>query len=112
RPAMGESLPWPWLLDSVLVIGVILHGICNSKPAFNLFFLAIPGVPFRNVRLRVVYLIAGYGSYLCGLDLAPDRAFYAMASVGGISFILRMIHRMCGETKVVTYGSQERPHHV
>jgi hypothetical protein len=105
---MGESIPW--LLDSVLVIGVILHGICNSKPEFNSFFLSIPGVPFRNVRLYVVYLIAGYWSYFSGLALAPDRAFYAMASVGGISFILRMIHRRSGEIKEVTYGSRKHSH--
>ncbi|WJX75839.1 hypothetical protein P8452_59329 [Trifolium repens] len=108
RLAMGESLPW--LLDSVLVIGVILHGICNSKPEFNSFFLSIPGVPFRNVRLYVVYLVAGYWSYFSGLALAPDRAFYAMASVGGISFILRMIHRRSGEIKEVTYGSRKHSH--
>ncbi|PNY05813.1 GPI inositol-deacylase [Trifolium pratense] len=108
RLAMGESLPW--LLDSVLVIGVILHGICNSKPEFNSFLLSIPGVPFRHVRLYVVYLIAGYWAYFSGLALAPDRAFYAMASVGGISFILRMIHRRIGETKEVSYGSRKHSH--
>lgn len=108
RLAMGESLPW--LLDSVLSIGVILHGICNSKPEFNSFFLSIPGVPIRNVRLYIVYLIAGYWSYFSGLALSPDRAFYAMASVGGISFALMMIHRKSGETKEVTYGSRKHSH--
>ncbi|KAL5057400.1 hypothetical protein RYX36_029004 [Vicia faba] len=108
RLAMGESLPW--LLDSVLCIGVILHGICNSKPEFNSFFLSIPGVPFSNVRLYVVYLIAGYWSYFSGLALSPDRAFYAMAAVGCISFALRMIHRRSGETKEVTYGSRKHSH--
>ncbi|XP_058761830.1 GPI inositol-deacylase-like isoform X1 [Vicia villosa] len=108
RLAMGESLPW--LLDSVLCIGVILHGICNSKPEFNSFFLSIPGVPFSNVRLYVVYLIAGYWSYFSGLALSPDRAFYAMAAVGCISFALRMIHRRSGETKEVTYGIRKHSH--
>ncbi|XP_050913239.1 GPI inositol-deacylase isoform X1 [Lathyrus oleraceus] len=108
RLAMGESLPW--LLDSVLCIGVILHGICNSKPEFNSFLLSIPGVPFSNVRLYVVYLIAGYWSYFSGLALSPDRAFYAMAAVGCISFALRMIHRRSGETKEVTYGSRKHSH--
>nr|ABN08575.1 Esterase/lipase/thioesterase; Lipase, active site [Medicago truncatula] len=108
RLAMGESLPW--LLDSVLSIGVILHGICNSKPEFNSFFLSIPGVPIRNVRLYIVYLIAGYWSYFSGLALSPDRAFYAMASVGGISFALMMMHRKSGETKEVTYGSRKHSH--
>ncbi|CAK8541188.1 unnamed protein product [Lathyrus sativus] len=108
RLAMGESLPW--LLDSVLCIGVILHGICNSKPEFNSFFLSIPGVPFSNVRLYVVYLIAGYWSYFSGLALSPDRAFYAMAAVGCISFALRMINRRSGDTKEVTYGSRKHSH--
>ncbi|XP_004514117.1 uncharacterized protein [Cicer arietinum] len=109
RLAMGESLPW--FLDSLLCIGVILHGICNSKPEFNSFFLSLPGVPFCNVRLSFVYLIAGYWSYLSGLALAPDIAFYAMAAVGGISFALRMIQRRSsGEKKEVTYRGRKHSH--
>lgn len=105
---MGESLPW--LLDSVLSIGVILHGICNSKPEFNSFFLSNTWVPIRNVRLYFVYLIAGYWSYFSGLALAPYRAFYAMAAVGGISFALRLFHRRNLEKKEVTCGSRKHSH--
>ncbi|XP_057437443.1 uncharacterized protein LOC130729647 isoform X2 [Lotus japonicus] len=108
RLAMGESLPW--LLDSVLCIGVILHGICNSKPEFNSFLLSFTGVPIRNVRLSFVYLIAGYWSYFSGLALAPYGAFYVMAAVGGFSFALRMLHRRYGEKKEVTYVSRKHSH--
>ncbi|KAK7260642.1 hypothetical protein RIF29_26863 [Crotalaria pallida] len=108
RLAMGESLPW--LLDSVLSIGVILHGICNSKPEFNSFFLSLTGFPIRKVRLYFIYLIAGYWSYFSGLALAPYRAFYAMAAVGGISFALRMLHRRNVDKKEVTYGSRKHSH--
>ncbi|XP_027349452.1 uncharacterized protein LOC113861049 isoform X2 [Abrus precatorius] len=108
RLALGESLPW--LLDSVLCIGVILHGICNSKPEFNSSFLSFTGIPIRNVQLYFIYLIAGYWSYFSGLTLAPYRAFYAMAAVGGISFTLRMMHRRNREKKEVTYSSRKHSH--
>ncbi|KAL2320234.1 hypothetical protein Fmac_029203 [Flemingia macrophylla] len=108
RLALGESLPW--LLDSVICIGVILHGICNSKPEFNYFFLSYTGIPIRNVRLYFVYLIAGYWSYFSGLTLAPYRAFYAMGAVGVISFALRMSRRWNGEKKEVTYSSRKHSH--
>ncbi|KHN10855.1 GPI inositol-deacylase [Glycine soja] len=108
RLALGESLPW--LLDSVLCIGVILHGICNSKPEFNSFFLSYSGIPIRNVRLYFIYLIAGYWSYFSGLTLAPYRAFYVMGAVGGISFALRMLCRRNGEKKEVTYSSRKHSH--
>lgn len=108
RLALGESLPW--LLDSVLCIGVILHGICNSKPEFNSFLLSYTGIPIRNVRLYFIYLIAGYWSYFSALTLAPYRAFYAMGAVGGISFALRMSRRLNGEKKEVTYSSRKHSH--
>ncbi|RDX68213.1 hypothetical protein CR513_52813, partial [Mucuna pruriens] len=108
RLALGESLPW--LLDSVLCIGVILHGICNSKPEFNSFFLSFTGIPIRNVRLYFIYLIAGYWSYFSGLTLAPYRAFYVMGAVGGISFALRMSPKFSSEKKEVTYSTRKHSH--
>lgn len=104
---MGESLPW--LLDSVLSIGVILHGVCNSKPEFNSSLL-LTGFPMRKVKLYFIYLIAGYWSYFAGLALAPYRAFYVMAAVGGISFALRMLHRRDRDKKEVTYGCRKHSH--
>ncbi|KAK7395706.1 hypothetical protein VNO78_16273 [Psophocarpus tetragonolobus] len=108
RLALGESLPW--LLDSVLCIGVILHGICNSKPEFNSFFLSSAAIPIRNIKLYFIYLIAGYWSYFSGLTLAPYRAFYAMGAVGVITFALRMSSRWNGEKKEVSYNSRKHSH--
>lgn len=105
---MGESLPW--LLDSVLCIGVILHGVCGSKPEFNSFILSFTWAPVRNFRLYFVYLIAGYWSYFSGLTLAPYRAVYVMAAVGGISCALRVSQRKNREKIEVTYGSRKHSH--
>lgn len=90
RLSMGHN--FPWLLDSVLCMGVVLHGICDSKPEFNVFF-QIPGMRGYEIRQGLVYLLAGYCCYLSGLDLAPYKAFYAMAAVGIISFVFRIIER-------------------
>lgn len=106
---MGE-LSFLWLLDSVLCIGIILHGICNSKPEFNSFTLSLTGVPIRKVKLYFIYLIAGYWSYFSGLALAPYRAIYAMAAVGSISFALQMLQRSIRDKKEATYGSRKHSH--
>jgi len=42
--------------------------------------------------------------------VSPDGAFYVMASVGGTSFSLRIIHRKRGEIKEVTYGRRKHSH--
>uniref|UniRef100_A0A5B6ZJW4 GPI inositol-deacylase n=1 Tax=Davidia involucrata TaxID=16924 RepID=A0A5B6ZJW4_DAVIN len=88
RIGMGQS--FPWFLDSALCIGVIVHGICDSKPEFNFFLFPFPG---WEVRLSFAYLLAGYYSFLSGLALAPYRALYAMAAIGVISFAFRIIQR-------------------
>ena len=103
---MGESLPW--LLDSILCIGVILHGISNAKPEFNSFFLSSSVVPFGKVRLYFIYLIAGYWCYFSGLALAPDTTFYAMAAVGAISFALRILQRRNRDKKEATIKHSHR----
>lgn len=102
---MGES--FPWLLDSILCIGIILHGMCISKPEFNSSFLSLTGIPIRRVRLYFIYLIAGYWSYFSGLALAPYGAIYAMAAVGGISFPLQMLQRSSRDKKEATYGGRK-----
>ncbi|KAH7847717.1 hypothetical protein Vadar_029491 [Vaccinium darrowii] len=86
---VGTSYSFPWF-DSSLCIGVILHGISDSKPEFNFFFSPFRG---REVKLSSVYLLAGYYTYLSGLALAPSRAFYAMAAIGVISFAFRIIQK-------------------
>ncbi|KVH90625.1 GPI inositol-deacylase PGAP1-like protein [Cynara cardunculus var. scolymus] len=90
RLSMGHN--FPWLLDSALCMGVVLHGICGSKPEFNVFF-QIPGMRGYEIRQGLVYLLAGYCCYLSGLDLAPYKAFYAMAAIGIVSFVFRIIER-------------------
>ncbi|KAK9126756.1 hypothetical protein Scep_015602 [Stephania cephalantha] len=107
RIGMGQSLPWFW--DSVLCVGVILHGLCGSKPEFNFLsftFLRVKGWP---VGMSLVYLIAGYYCYLSGLALAPYRAFYAMGTVGFISFVLRTVEGR-NRTKGEVYISNGRKH--
>ncbi|XP_059449323.1 uncharacterized protein LOC132180491 isoform X4 [Corylus avellana] len=108
RIGIGES--FPWILDSALCTGVILHGICNSKPEFNSFSLSFPGVPSRKMRLDFVYLVAGYYSYLSGLALAPDRVFYPMATIGILSFALRIVQRRNREKGEPNLGSRRHSH--
>lgn len=88
RVSIGQSLPWFW--DSVLSIGVVLHGICNSKPEFSFYF-----VPIRSweIRLSFAYLFAGYFSYILALALAPYGVFNAMAAIGAVSLAFRVIER-------------------
>lgn len=101
---IGTSYSFPWF-DSSLCIGVILHGVCDSKPEFNFFFPSRG----REVTLSFVYLLAGYYSYLSGLALAPYQAFYAMAAIGVISFIFRIIQKRNRE-KGEAYFSSSRKH--
>ncbi|XP_020554742.1 GPI inositol-deacylase A isoform X2 [Sesamum indicum] len=97
----GNGQRFPWFYDSLLCTGVILHGLCDSKPEFNFFLFPIPGIPLREIRLSLAYLLGGYFSYLSALALAPYRAFYAMAAIGVISLAFRIIqtrNRNKGET--------------
>ncbi|KAL5581294.1 hypothetical protein UlMin_013736 [Ulmus minor] len=108
RLGMGES--FPWFLDSVAVIGVILHGICNSKPEYNSFMLPFHWISIQEVRLNFLYLVAGYYSYLSGLALAPYRVFYVMAAIGFISFILRILQRRNRDKGGIHFGSRKHSH--
>ncbi|KAF7819473.1 GPI inositol-deacylase isoform X1 [Senna tora] len=99
----------PLLLDSILCVGVILHGFCYTKPKFS-SSSSFNSVPTSQVRLYFLYLICGYWSYFCGLALAPYRALYVMAALGGISFALRMLHRTNRQKIKGNYGSQRRFH--
>ncbi|KAG5527122.1 hypothetical protein RHGRI_028142 [Rhododendron griersonianum] len=101
---IGTSYSFPWF-DSSLCIGVILHGVCDSKPEFNFFFPSRG----REITLSFIYLLAGYYSYLSGLALAPYQAFYAMAAIGVISFIFRIIQKRNRE-KGEEYFSSSRKH--
>ncbi|CAI9111514.1 OLC1v1011757C1 [Oldenlandia corymbosa var. corymbosa] len=89
---IGSDQNFPWFWDSALCIGVVLHGISNSKPEFNFFFPA-PGISGWEIRLSFAYLVAGYLSYFTGLALAPYKVFYPMAAIGVVSFAFRIIQR-------------------
>lgn len=107
RLSMGHN--FPWFLDSVLCMGVVLHGICDSKPEFNVFF-QIPGMRGYEIRQGFVYLIAGYSCYLSGLDLAPYNAFYAMATIGVVSFVFRIIERRNRRGGEPYYSNRKHSH--
>lgn len=108
RLGMGESLPW--ILDSVLCIGVILHGVWDSKPEFNFFIFPVPGLHRLEVRSSFVYLLAGYFSFLSGLALAPYRVFYAMATIGALSFAFRIIQRRNREKGEAIFSTRKHSH--
>ncbi|KAF9605554.1 hypothetical protein IFM89_017573 [Coptis chinensis] len=80
RIGVGQS--FPWFLDSALCVGVILHGLCGSKPKYNFISFPFLHIQGQQVGLSIVYMRAGFYWYLSGLALAPYRAFYAMAAVG------------------------------
>ncbi|XP_037496335.1 uncharacterized protein LOC105644225 [Jatropha curcas] len=105
RIGLGHS--FPWFLDSALCIGVILHGIFNSKPESNSLF-AFPAILGKELRLDFVYLLAGYYSYLSGLGLEPYKVFYAMSAIGFISFVLKLLQsREKGEPR---FGKKKHSH--
>ncbi|KAL4589214.1 hypothetical protein LXL04_002119 [Taraxacum kok-saghyz] len=107
RLSMGHN--FPWLLDSVLCMGVVLHGICDSKPEFNVFF-QIPGMRGYEMRQGLVYLLGGYGCYLWGLDLAPYKAFYGMAVIGVLSFVFRIIETRNRRVGEPYYSNRKHSH--
>ncbi|WCJ21260.1 GPI inositol-deacylase [Euphorbia peplus] len=90
RIGMGHS--FPWLLDSALCIGVILHGVFTAKPECNSVF-SFPAIHGRELRLNLIYMLAGYYSYMSGLGLEPYKVFYAMAAVGFVFFFWRGLQR-------------------
>lgn len=107
---LGIGQNFPWFLDSVLCIGVILHGVCNSNPEHNIFIYPILGVRGLEVKLSFAYLLAGYLSFLSGLALAPYRVFYAMASIGALSFAFRVIRRRNREKGEANFSSRKHSH--
>ncbi|KAL8137355.1 hypothetical protein V2J09_003356 [Rumex salicifolius] len=107
---LGSGQYFPWLLDSILCIGIILHGICDPKPEFSFFSSSLPCIPQTKVRLSFLYMLAGYFSFLTGLALAPYRAVYAMATIGVISFIMRVIQRKNREKGEAYFTSRKHSH--
>ncbi|PSS30172.1 GPI inositol-deacylase [Actinidia chinensis var. chinensis] len=107
---MGMSQSFPWFVDSALCIGVIFHGICDSKPEFNFFLFPFLGIPGLEVKLSFAYLLAGYYSYLSALALAPYQAFYAMAAIGFISLAFRIIQRQYRKKGEAYFRTRKHSH--
>ncbi|KAF9607813.1 hypothetical protein IFM89_001534 [Coptis chinensis] len=107
RIGVGQS--FPWFLDSALCVGVILHGLCGSKPEYNFISFPFLHIQGQQVGLSIVYMFAGFSCYLSGLALAPYRAFYAMAAVGVISAVLRILEKSYRD-KGEAYFSGGRKH--
>ncbi|KAL3526340.1 hypothetical protein ACH5RR_010996 [Cinchona calisaya] len=106
---IGTGQNFPGFVDSLVCIGVVLHGISDSKPEFN-FFFPFPGIHGWEIRLSFAYLLAGYIAYLSALAMAPYRIFYPMAAIGLMSFAFRIIQRRSRE-KGETYHSGRRHSH-
>lgn len=106
---IGHSLPW--FLDSILCIGVLLHGVCDSKPEFNFFFFfPFPVIQRLEINLSFGYLLAGYFSYICGLALAPYITFYPMAAIGFISCAFRIIEKRSREKGEMYHHRRKHSH--
>ena len=106
---MGQS--FPWLIDSVLCMGVILHGLCGSRPDVNSIYLPLQGSHGREVGFGLVYFLAGYFTFLNTLVSTPYRAFYAMAAIGTISCILKSIDKRNRERGDIHSRSRRRHSH-
>lgn len=107
---IGTGQSFPWFLDSALTTGIILHGICGSKPEYN-FWFPLPGITGWEVRQSFGYLVAGFSCYISGgLALAPYRAFYAMACIGIITFVYRILERRNRERGEAYYSNRKHSH--
>ncbi|KAG2633875.1 uncharacterized protein LOC120660149 isoform X1 [Panicum virgatum] len=90
RIGMGQS--FPWLIDSAICVGVILHGLFGSQPNVSCCIsFKLPGRRGHEVGLSFLYLLAGYYSFISSMALAPYRSLYAMAIIGYICFASRII---------------------
>ncbi|CAK9317462.1 unnamed protein product [Citrullus colocynthis] len=107
---IGTNQSFPWLLDSFLCTGVILHGVCNSKPEFNSYLFSFFGPSRREIRLDFIYLVAGYYTYMCSLALSPYKVFYAMAAIGAISLALRILQKRTREKLEPHFGGRKHSH--
>lgn len=94
---VGTGQSFPWLLDSVLCICVILHGTCNPKPDSTFFSFPSSSILGGELRMYYIYQFAGCYSFLSGLALAPYRVFYAMAMVGLFSLVLNVLQKRSRE---------------
>ncbi|XP_050381823.1 uncharacterized protein LOC126798805 isoform X2 [Argentina anserina] len=107
---IGAEHSFPWVLDSALTTGVILHGIFTSNPQFNSFLVSFPPIRNLEVKMHTLYLFAGYYSYLSSLALAPYREFCVMAAVGYSSIGLTLLQRWNKEKADAHFVSRRHSH--
>ncbi|ESQ32740.1 hypothetical protein EUTSA_v10003555mg [Eutrema salsugineum] len=86
---IGTGQSFPWFADSALCIGVIFHGILNSRPESSIL-RSFPSLLGHQLRPHHMYLLAGYYCFFSGLELAPYKVFYAIAALGYISLTLKI----------------------
>ncbi|VVB04200.1 unnamed protein product [Arabis nemorensis] len=86
---IGTGQIFPWFADSALYVGVIFHGILNSRPESSIL-RSFPSLSGHQLRPHHIYLLAGYYCFFLGLDLAPYKVFYAIAALGYISLTLKI----------------------
>lgn len=91
---VGTGQSFPWFADSVLCIGVILHGVVNLNPESNTYMFSLPGLKtILQVRMQHLYQLGGYYSFLAGLAMTPYKVFYAIATIGVLSSVLSLLQR-------------------
>ncbi|KAF8052719.1 hypothetical protein N665_1515s0007 [Sinapis alba] len=86
---IGTGQSFPWFADSALCVGVIFHGILNSRPESSIL-RSFPSVLRHQLRPHHIYLLAGYYCFFSGLELAPYKVFYAVGALGYISLSLKI----------------------
>ncbi|KAL0692593.1 hypothetical protein Bca4012_059773 [Brassica carinata] len=86
---IGTGQSFPWFADSALCVGVIFHGILNSRPESSIL-RSFPSFLGHQLRPHHIYLLAGYYCFFSGLELAPYKVFYAVAALGYISLSLKI----------------------
>lgn len=106
---VGTGQRFPWFLDSALTIGIILHGVCGSKPEYS-FWFPLPGSDRWEVKQSFGYLLGGFTCCLYALTMAPYGAFYAMACIGIVAFTFRIIDRRNRERGEAYYSNRKHSH--
>ncbi|KAG2261398.1 hypothetical protein Bca4012_013856 [Brassica carinata] len=86
---IGTGQSFPWFADSALCVGVIFHGILNSRPESSIL-RSFPSLLGHQLGPHHMYFLAGYCCFFSGLDLAPYKVFYAIAALGYISLTLKI----------------------
>ncbi|XP_010425480.1 PREDICTED: uncharacterized protein LOC104710555 isoform X2 [Camelina sativa] len=86
---IGTGQSFPWFADSALCVGVIFHGILNSRPESS-SLRSFPFLSGHQLGPHHIYLLAGYYCFFSGLELAPYKVFYAIAALGYISLVLKI----------------------